>query len=1095
MSALLKAVLRLLHIRSADKPVLAFLAPVFALVTAVNVVTMSFSKGLFLQHNPYEALPYMFLAAAVFTMIVTTAYVGVIQRWSPSRRLQGLLVLAATSYAAIAALVRADPAGVSLLVFAWCAGIGSLLIVQIWAWSSTLLPTRQARRLFPISSAVATLGASGGGALTTGILYVGDYTLLLAVTSGLLVCALVIVHYARRRIPEAVAQSVTSTIPAITRAAPRPTVLGQIITAFQAMRKIPLLAHLAVLAFLVQVASVVMDFQFSSALKKHLGADEIAGFLGIYYGAANLVTLFVALFAANRITRFVGIGVASGSQALVLVIGSGVALALGHLGLGFAFLSVTATSFVERVAGFGIGKQAFQAAKMPVPPRYSEPARFLINGVITRLAVIVVSVGFLVAGSDLAEYMALSPLLVTTSALALLLAFRVGPSYRRALLDALTDRRSSFDGGQIPDWARVEAQRIVGKLLATARAEGVRRGLALCRELRVPPPPRMVERLLEGSDPALVAETLEGLHDQPVVPRKLTLARLLEPSRPAAVLAGALAVLPHAWDEFADLVRPLMSHDDEMVASRAVLWLRGSMLGPVTRQVIRKRVRHQTGVHELDLPPLEGDQPQGAGPRTVAHRERSLGTLTRRFMGLVDRLPRLLRSGDPKHQRIALDLFVELALPEHVNLLVESLEDPSTRAIAMVALTRMPADLVFPELVERLAEADVPTGQPTRLRLLQLVERIGGQRGMMLLVRQLDSTSNTVRHRAVNSLWRMMGGTDLRLPEGANLQGRIQREIEELVTFAVIDSALSGRDGQHQRFLRTEVALRRAHGEIRIFRMLGLVYRRDAIEGAFAHYRSPDRRRRSNAIELLDTTIDDPDMRVVVSYVEGTEHRDGRSYTSSTGMMQIPAFGRIIRRFARKGQVDADPIDALLGEMDAWIQQMYRWAVAADARPGGAAPACPHPPADQEAPVDEASQEDVMERLFLLRGIALFDEVPADQLLPLAHVAHRRSFPEGGLIFEEGDVGDQLYLVARGEVAIEHEGCAVARFGPRECFGEMAILDDRPRSATARAVLDSECLVVGRADFDDLLDIAPGLARGVIRVLTRRLRNTLEQHL
>ena len=1079
-----KTLFNYLQVRSSDRPVLAYLAPVFALVTAVNVLTMSFSKALFVVHNPYAALPWMFMGAATFTLVVTLLYVGILQRWSATLRMQGLLVIAAASYAIIAALTRVDPAGISLVVFAWCAGIGSLLMVQIWAWSSTLLPTRQARRLFPISSAVATLGAAAGGALTRAVVFVGGMTLLLFVASALLVVALIIVDRARRRVPELA----TTELPKVEASAAqveRMSALAQIGTALSAMRKIPLLAHLAILAFLVQIASVVMDFQFMSALKSHYDGDGMASFLGIYYFAANLLTLFVALFVAARFTRFGGIGVAASSAPLVLMIGSGLTLALGYFGLGLAFVSIVATSLAERVAGFGIAKQAVQAAIMPVPSRLAEPARFVEGGVMTRLAVIVVSGGFLIVGHDLANYRSLSPLLVATAAAALLVGFRVGPSYRKALLDALVDKRGGGIGdGEIPDWARVEAQRIVSKLLATASTEGIRRGLSLCRELRVPPPPRVVQSLLESEDPRVVAEALEGLQDQPMVPRKITLARLLDPSRPAEVLSGALAVLPHAWTEFGDLVRPLMAHADETVSSRAVIWLRASVLGPVTRQVIRKRVQVQTGVSEMEQL-ARGMATDVAGPRTIAHKERSLGTLTRRFMGLVDRLPRLLASGDPKKQRIALDLFVDLALPEHVNLLVESLEQPGTRAIAMIALSRMPEDVVYPELIERLDGPDTLANLSARVHIVQLVERMGGQRGVQLLLAQLDATTLSMRQRTVTSLWRITGGENLTLPSDAGIQGRVLHEIEELVSIAIIDSALSRRDGEHQRYLRTELALRRAYGETRIFRLLGLIYTRDAIDGAFAHYRSTDRRRRSNAIELLDTEIGDPEMRVVVNYIEGTEHRDGRSYTSSTGMMQIPAFTRMIGRFASHGREGGDPIDSLLGDIDPWMQEMYRWAVRTDS---GEAP----PPVGPRSEMDQATQEDVMERLFLLRGISLFDEVPADQLLPLAHVATRRTFDAGAVIFEVGEPGEELFLVARGEVLIERDGRDVATFGPRECFGEMAILDDRARSATARATVDSECLVIGRGDFDDLLDIAPGLARGVIRVLTRRLRNTLE---
>ena len=135
-----------------------------------------------------------------------------------------------------------------------------------------------------------------------------------------------------------------------------------------------------------------------------------------------------------------------------------------------------------------------------------------------------------------------------------------------------------------------------------------------------------------------------------------------------------------------------------------------------------------------------------------------------------------------------------------------------------------------------------------------------------------------------------------------------------------------------------------------------------------------------------------------------------------------------------------------------------------------------------------------MLRLFLLKGVDLFRDVPADQLLPLAHVARRVSFGTGELIFEEGAPGDELFVVAEGAVAIEKGGGVLATLRQRAPFGEMAILDDAgARSAAARASEPTDCLVIGRDDFFDLFDIAPGLARGVIKVLVERARKNMDE--
>lgn len=135
-----------------------------------------------------------------------------------------------------------------------------------------------------------------------------------------------------------------------------------------------------------------------------------------------------------------------------------------------------------------------------------------------------------------------------------------------------------------------------------------------------------------------------------------------------------------------------------------------------------------------------------------------------------------------------------------------------------------------------------------------------------------------------------------------------------------------------------------------------------------------------------------------------------------------------------------------------------------------------------------------LDRCALLAGLGRGDLAIVDSLL------HTRRFLPGEVVFDQGDEGQALYIVRRGEVSI-HVGDgtapAVARLGPGDFFGEMALLDDSPRSAQARASQECVLSALFRGDFERLLEaharIASGLALQLARQLGSRLRGMLEQ--
>ena len=133
-----------------------------------------------------------------------------------------------------------------------------------------------------------------------------------------------------------------------------------------------------------------------------------------------------------------------------------------------------------------------------------------------------------------------------------------------------------------------------------------------------------------------------------------------------------------------------------------------------------------------------------------------------------------------------------------------------------------------------------------------------------------------------------------------------------------------------------------------------------------------------------------------------------------------------------------------------------------------------------------------VERVLFLKGVGLFTDIPGEDLAHVARVAREESFEPGEAIFREGDPGDSLYLLLSGRVRIHKKERPIAELGGRECFGEMAILDLEPRSASATALDDTLCLQLLREDFEEILALKPSIAFGVIRILSRRLREAIQ---
>ena len=108
-------------------------------------------------------------------------------------------------------------------------------------------------------------------------------------------------------------------------------------------------------------------------------------------------------------------------------------------------------------------------------------------------------------------------------------------------------------------------------------------------------------------------------------------------------------------------------------------------------------------------------------------------------------------------------------------------------------------------------------------------------------------------------------------------------------------------------------------------------------------------------------------------------------------------------------------------------------------------------------------------------------------------VLERKSYQEGETVFREGDRGDQAYVVQEGAIQIvKANGDEEVELGLIEkgaIFGEMALIDDKPRMATARAVMPSTVIVVSRVAFENKLSKADPFIRGLLGIMVQNVRS------
>jgi CRP-like cAMP-binding protein len=147
--------------------------------------------------------------------------------------------------------------------------------------------------------------------------------------------------------------------------------------------------------------------------------------------------------------------------------------------------------------------------------------------------------------------------------------------------------------------------------------------------------------------------------------------------------------------------------------------------------------------------------------------------------------------------------------------------------------------------------------------------------------------------------------------------------------------------------------------------------------------------------------------------------------------------------------------------------------------------------------------EEILAKLSFLKTIKLFEGIKKRQLIHVLESLQERTYLKGETIFTQGDIGRALFIVFSGQIALSRLDPAsqksevIAEVSPGEFFGEMALLEEMPRTATAVATEDTKVFMLFKIKLDSLLFSRPAIgvtiATHLAKILSARLRSMLER--
>jgi HEAT repeat protein len=379
--------------------------------------------------------------------------------------------------------------------------------------------------------------------------------------------------------------------------------------------------------------------------------------------------------------------------------------------------------------------------------------------------------------------------------------------------------------------------------------------------------------------------------------------------------------------------------------------------------------------------------------------------------------------------------------------ITDALADSKTRYSAAKALEEG-GEFALP-FMERVFR-DENTPKVTRIKLAKVFGNIRGENAIRILAGKISTSENDLREAILGALTECgFNGGNSQL----EIQAQIRKEAEDA---RMLYSALRKIESNDGLSLVTQaIHIELKHVRERLFHLMSFVYDKKAILNARRVITQRNEVKIPYAIETLDTILPRDAKQILLPLVEELSGSEACK---------------------RLGIQEKVSLEALAENAQGWL----RICAQAMTEKG------------------KTAMHSTVEKVLILRSVNLFKSTPDDALAGLGEILTEVEIPAGNNIVQKGEQGSSMFIIVNGKVVVMDGERVLNTLGERAVFGELALLDTEPRSATIRTLEDTLLFRLDQESFYELMSDRVEVAMGTIQMLTgnlrARVREVMELH-
>lgn len=1015
------------------------------------------ASALFLGQYSASALPSVYLAAAALSAATGYGYSRLQNRVSFSRLMTGTLVSLLVVVAALrGALFLTQAAGLFFFAMVFYRVLSILTDLEYWAVAGRLYDIRQAKRLFGfVGTGEVVARIIGSFSVPLALKFGGVPNLLALSAAALLLCVILL----RRVLP---------LIPADD--GPKQTTAEKAArSSIGSLVQDPYLRFVLIVAFCGILGKYLVDFAFLQQVKSRFAdAKEVASFFALFSGISQCASLFTRVFLSGRVLSAIGVHrgllVLPGAHVIcttLLLIAGGLAL-----GPNPVFWLVVLNQGIYKTFKHPIDNPSLKTLYQPIPKDRRLSLSIAVDAILNPVGIALSSALMVLFKSVFHS----DPVQFGWALLACFLfwlwsARAAATEYVRALVTALRGRIEDIEFA-FDDESAIAALRTT---LKTGSEENALVAL----------------QILGDHTPAALNPMLADLASHPSKKVRQAALERIEVHRPAGIAVVLRARLESEPEDQlrAQVLRALSAVEgpdskDELTryASSPILELREAAL---------------LGLLRMGAPAgAEGIRQLARSPESA---ERSAAARLLRLAGShadADIVRALIEDEDVVVSRLALFAAGQMKDPDLLPLLIQRVAKRGVLGAARAALA-LSGEMAVPQLISAFNETDQGD---VRRGLVSALSRIRSEEAVRFLISRLDIEDIAVRQEVVRSLAhsRFVAATDedrARIEAMARKEAR--RAIETLWQVRDLDE-VEGTD-----VLRRALIGSHRNTRERLLMLLGFTRDPRAFLAVRAHIDGTHKDRKAYAQEILDVVFSREEKNLFMPAIEAAIEDVSPELADSLGLVRTTA---------------AERVKALLVDPSARFEIWIR-AAALEAAPRLKAPGVDtaietflsSPIGSGFSKTGEWSLGAIrglirakgigpmllIEKVITLKAVEMFARTPEDVLADVAALAEEVRFKAGETIFNKGEAGESLYVIVSGEVKVHDGDLDLKHLKDKSVFGELAVLDPEPRSASITAITDSHLLRLDREAFLELMAGNMEVVRGVLAVLCDRIREKL----